>query len=110
MTQNEKMKTLIEYLESYKLYRAMKELRDKDDAEPLSEAEGARRKMREIRSFVTSMPDSREKLFLYYHYIGCRSMERCAEMLGVAERSIYRIRLRALKLALCCFPCERAAV
>jgi DNA-directed RNA polymerase specialized sigma24 family protein len=107
MTQSEEMKSLIAYLESYKLYRAMRELaREDGDAPP--EAREARQKIREIRSFVTSMPDSREKLFLFYHYIGGRSMERCAEMFGVAERSIYRIRRRALDFALGYFSPERS--
>ena len=52
-----------------------------------------------IKNFVLSLPDSKEKLLLYYRYIRGMSMERTAELLGVSTRSAYRVRARALEYA-----------
>ena len=56
-------------------------------------------KVKSTRDFVLSLPDCREKLFLYYHYISGMSMERTAELLSVSPRTAYRLRLRALDYA-----------
>ncbi len=59
----------------------------------------ARAKMYGVRHFILGLPNSDEKLFLYYHYVKCQSVARCAELLGVSERSGYRIKARALEIA-----------
>ena len=56
-------------------------------------------RLTEIRNFVASLPDCKEKLLIYYRYIRGLSMERVAELLGISLRSSYRIRLRALDFA-----------
>jgi DNA-directed RNA polymerase specialized sigma24 family protein len=56
-------------------------------------------KAKSTRDFVLGLPDCREKLFLYYHYISGMSMERTAELLGISPRTAYRLRLRALDYA-----------
>ena len=58
-----------------------------------------RAKMFEIRHFIMSMKNSDEKLLLYYHYIRGETVERCAELLGISDRSAFRMKNRALELA-----------
>ncbi len=72
---------------------------DTTDQQMLNEAPLARAKMYGVRHFILELPNSDEKLFLYYHYIKGESTERCAELLGVSRRSAFRIRKRALKMA-----------
>ncbi len=52
-----------------------------------------------VRCFVAGFPPCREKLFLHCRYIRGHSMEKCAELMEVSERSIYRIAKRALVMA-----------
>lgn len=59
----------------------------------------ARARMFEIRHFIMSLPNGDEKLLLYYHYIQGDSVERCAELLGIARASGYRLKKRALAMA-----------
>jgi hypothetical protein len=56
-------------------------------------------KMFEIKRFVTSLPPDDRKLFLYYHYIRCETVERCAELLKISRRSAYRLKRRTLEYA-----------
>jgi len=56
-------------------------------------------KMFEIKMFVTSLPPDDRKLFLYYYYIKCETVERCGELLGVSRRTAYRMKTRALDYA-----------
>ena len=60
----------------------------------------ARARMFEVRRFIMSLPNGDEKLLLYYHYVRGESVERCAELLGVARASGYRLKKRALNLAI----------
>ena len=53
----------------------------------------------EIRHFVLSMPNTEEKLFLYYRYIRGQTVENCAELLGVSRSTAYRLKDRALAAA-----------
>ena len=53
----------------------------------------------EIRHFLMGMENSMEKLFLYYHYVKGDSVERCAILLGVSRSTAFRLRHRALALA-----------
>ena len=59
----------------------------------------ARVKLFEIRHFIMSMENSDEKLLLYFHYVKGESVERCAELLGVARCTAFRMKKRALLLA-----------
>ncbi len=59
----------------------------------------ARAKMFEIRHFIMEMPNSDEKLLLYYHYIRGESVEKCGELLGISRSSAFRMKKRALTLA-----------
>ncbi|MBE6707182.1 MAG: hypothetical protein E7577_06020 [Ruminococcaceae bacterium] len=69
------------------------------DIDILSEAPFARAKMYGVRHFILSIKNGDEKLFLYYRYVKGEPMERCAELLGVSERSVYRLQTRALTTA-----------
>ena len=112
MTNKERLFELTRYLESYKKYRSFIDAAKSTDAEPPFEYSEVNEILRSVRTFVLALPDSKEKLFLYYHYIQCESMEHCSEIMGVAVRSMYRIRLRALRMAADRFyfgkPCEMA--
>ena len=70
------------------------------DFESLGEAPLARARMFEIRHFIMRLPNSDEKLLLYYHYIKNESVERCAELLGIGRSTAYRLKKRSLDLAL----------
>lgn len=59
----------------------------------------ARAKMYEIRHFLMSLPNSDDKLLLYYHYIKGEPIERCAELFGVSRSSAFRMKKRALAVA-----------
>ncbi len=59
----------------------------------------ARARMYAVRHFILDLPNGDEKLFLYYHYIKGHSVMRCADMLGVCERSGFRLKHRALAMA-----------
>ena len=72
---------------------------DNTDEKMLNEAPLARAKMFSIRHFILDLPNSDEKLFLYYHYVKGEPTERCAELLGISRRSAFRLKNRALELA-----------
>ncbi len=55
-----------------------------------------RARMHEVAHLINSMRNGREKLILYYHYIGGESIERAADLLGVSRRTGYRIHQRGL--------------
>ena len=69
------------------------------DSDMLKEAPLARAKMFEVRHFILGLPNSDEKLLLYYHYIKGDSVERCAELLGISRRNCFRLKQKALALA-----------
>lgn len=96
------------YLKSYGFcYRlmAMKNYEDKyfDTMvwEPESPAKFtlARAKMYEVRHFILDMPNSDEKLLLFYHYVRMTPVERCAELLGISRSSAFRLKKKALQRA-----------
>ena len=98
-----------EYLSGYKLCRDLLEL-EKYEREFLrsrewaSERPGdlslARAKMFEIRHFILELPNSNEKILLYLHYIDCEPIERCGDIMGISRSSAFRLKKRALSLAL----------
>ena len=73
--------------------------RDNEDNTAFNDAPLARARMFEIRHFIMEMQNSDEKLLLYYHYIRCESVEKCAELLGISRSSGFRLKKRALMMA-----------
>lgn len=69
------------------------------DGDILNEAPLARARMFEVRHFILGLANSDEKLLLYYHYVKCESIEKCAELLGISRRSGFRMKNRALDMA-----------
>ena len=92
---NRKLLKLDRYEKQYFSHR----LSDPPDADILNEAPLARARMFEVRHFILSLPNSDEKLFLYYHYIKSQSVDHCAELLGISRRTAFRLKQRALKVA-----------
>lgn len=103
------------YLSEYSVFRRMKEM-DKYELDYFGKSEeymdmmgreltlpGAKSvatsKMFEIRRFVMSLGGCNEKVFLFYHYIHGESVGRCAELMGQAPRSAFRLKKRALAFA-----------
>ena len=105
-SQIEEMKN---YLSGYRLYRDLLEL-EKYEREFLrtrewsSERPGdltlARVKMFEIRDFILALPNSSEKILLYLHYIDCEPIERCGDIMEISRSSAFRLKRRALSLAI----------
>ena len=102
---NEEETEIIEnYLKSYKFCRRVLSLKNYEDkyfdtleweCESPAEFSVARAKMFEVRHFLLSMQNGNEKLFLYFHYVHCHSVERCAELLGISRSSAFRLKKRA---------------
>ena len=59
-----------------------------------------RSKMFEIRSLILSIEQTPEKMLLYYYFVKGYTLDRCARVLGISRRSVYRLKLKALDLAL----------
>ncbi len=96
------------YLKSYRLNRKLLRLdryekeyfgADDNDYESMGEAPLARARMFEVRHFITEMKNCDEKLLLYYHYIKGNSVEKCAELLGISRSTSFRLKKRALEMA-----------
>ena len=68
------------------------------DFEGMGEMPLARARMYEVRHLINSLPNSDEKLLLYYHYIKGENVERCGELLGLSRASAFRLKNRAHKL------------
>lgn len=98
-----------EFLAEYRYGRRMLEMNRynseffgaADAREVIGEEDEAFMKARmfEVRRFVTSLPSDERKLFLYYHYIKCESVERCGELMNISRRSAFRLKRRALEYA-----------
>ena len=89
---NQKLLRLDRYERTYFGYR--------DSEESIPDAPLARAKMFEIRHFIMELENSDEKLLLYYHYIRGETVEKCAELLGISRSSGFRLKKRALAVAL----------
>ncbi|MBO7303413.1 MAG: hypothetical protein J6U68_04425 [Clostridia bacterium] len=106
---NENIEEMKDYLSGYKLCRDLLEL-EKYEREFLRSREWAierpgdlslaRAKMFEIRHFILELPNSNEKILLYLHYIDCEPIERCGDIMGISRSSAFRLKRRALSLAL----------
>lgn len=55
--------------------------------------------MHPVREFVLTLPDCREKMFLYFRYLHGHSVEKCAELMEVSRRTAFRIANDALHFA-----------
>ena len=64
-----------------------------------------RARMFEVGTLISRMPNGREKLVLYWHYVKGESFERIAGGFGCSRRTSYRLHMRALERAAVLF-CE----
>lgn len=103
------------YLKSYALNKKLLRLdryeremctADTGDYESIGEAPLARARMFEVRHFIMGLENCDEKLLLYYHYIKGERIERCAELLGISRSSGFRMKKRALLMALSHYTVE----
>ena len=94
---------LRDYRRTYSMLRSSSLTKRFSDGDTLSaDADEAifRSKMFEIRSLILSVEQTPEKMLLYYYYVKGYTLDRCARVLGISRRSVYRLKLRALDLAL----------
>ena len=107
-TNDEQKELMRNYLSSYRFCRrllAMKNYEDKYfdtmewESESPAEFTVIRAKMYDVRHFILSMPNGNAKLFLYYHYVRCHSVEKCAELLGISRSSAFRLKRNAIDQA-----------
>lgn len=59
-----------------------------------------RSRMFEIRAFILSIEQTPEKMLLYYYYVKGFTLDKCAKILGISRRSVYRLKIKALDIAL----------
>ena len=92
-----------EYLGAYRLIekwlRSNRYEREYFGAKPTGDDVFLQAKLFEIRSFIAALPNCREKLFLNCYFVRGHSVEKCAELMDISERSAYRIKKSALLLA-----------
>ena len=114
----EEIKITENFLKSYKLNQKLLRLdkyekeyfgSDRVGSEAIFETQLARPRMYDVRHFIMSMPNSDEKLLLYYYYVRGRTMEACAELFGVSRSSVFRRKKAALILAAEKYISERGA-
>lgn len=65
------------------------------DASCLDEA-AIQAQMYSLRALVLSLDDVQCRALLYNYYIKGYTLEKCAEIIGVSERGVYRLKNRAL--------------
>lgn len=107
-----KMEEVRNFLCGYQLCADMLELRqfERRRARPFSDPSDCndilqgsvlywRSRMFAVGSLIDSLPNGREKLVLYYHYIHGESIEHIGDVLGVSRRTSYRLHLKALRVA-----------
>ena len=95
-----------DYLKSYAMYARILRIENNKRTATVDACENlcidvpiARAKTFEIRHFIMDLPNSNEKLLLYYHFIKNETISRCAELLGISRSSAFRLKRRALILA-----------
>lgn len=103
MTDGEKGKKARDFLGSYALYKqwlgASRYDRRSLGGEAVMDDVFLQAKMFQVREFVFSLPNCREKLFLNCHYIRLYTVEKSAEMMGISVRNAYRLKKRAIAFA-----------
>lgn len=52
--------------------------------------------MYSLRSCILEVDDPRERMLLYHHYIKGRTVDTCANLIGVSPRTAYRLKNSAL--------------
>ncbi len=95
------------FLESYLLFRQMlagnryarKYLDREDQANTSHDDPFLKAEMLRVRQFIMTLPDCREKMFLYYRYLCGHSIEKCADILEMSRRTAFRVATRAICLA-----------
>ena len=103
----EEIREVEDYLRGYAFHEKMLEVDEMERSffyeerkrGPSSELSLAQVRLFEIRHFVMGMENSMEKLLLYYHYVKGESVEHCGELLGVSRSTVFRMKHRALALA-----------
>lgn len=103
----ERLQQMDDFLKEYRFYAKLLRLdryereffRSSQDTQSTNEEPLARARMYEIRHFLMSLPNSDEKLLLYYHYVKGEPIERCASLLGIGRSSAFRMKTRALRIA-----------
>ena len=45
----------------------------------------ARARMFEIRQFILFLPNTKEKILLYMHYIDCEPIEKCGDIMNISR-------------------------
>ena len=110
---DEEIKNVKDFLNGYRLNAKLLRLdryereyfeeRGVCDYESVGEVPLAKARMYRIRHFITSLPNSEEKIFLYYHYVRGINAEKCGEMLGISRSSAFRLKNRALNKAALAF-------
>lgn len=53
-----------------------------------------------VRSLILSLSEPKERFLLYNYYIKGLTLEKCAKLLGVSRRTVYRLKNRALDSAM----------
>ena len=103
------------YLESYKMYAKMLEMRESEEklyslsnqdakqAAAAYESVCIKTRMREIEDFIEGLDIESKwlecKIFLRYHYIHGYTIEECSEKMYVSRSTAYRLKKRALRFA-----------
>lgn len=116
----EELRQIEDYLKGYLFYQKLLRLDRYEkqyfytqasewETEAPGELSLARAKMFEIRHAIMALPNSEEKLLLYYHYIKGEPVEKCAELLGISRSSAFRMKKRALTEAALTIGRDRAA-
>ncbi len=62
-----------------------------------------RARMFSVGKLISLMPNGREKLMLYYHYIHGESIEHVSDVLDVSRRTGYRAHMHGLYMLSCVF-------
>lgn len=69
----------------------------------------ARARMFEIRQFILFLPNTKEKILLYMHYIDCEPIEKCGDIMNISRSSAFRLKRRALRFAFDHFNAQKSA-
>lgn len=112
-------KELKDYLSGYKLCKEILQLeryerefisqQERWESERPGELSLARARMFEIRNFIMDLPNSKEKILLYMHYIDCEPIERCGDIMNISRSSAFRLKRKALYFAYAIFSEQKSS-